>query len=412
MKVEDPLNRREFVGKTLLGVGITAASYRRILGANDRIRVANIGCGRRGLLKEVLEVKDRTNSELVAVCDTWKLPREQAAEAVRSAGGQSPKEYIHYEDVLALKDVDAVIIGTPDHQHCAQLKAAAEAGKDAYVEKPLAMTMEELKKAVDAVKRNRRVVQIGTQVRSWPAPSAAAAFIKSGGLGKILKIEQARNGYRPYWHRYADRGLTESDVDWKAFLMHVKYRPFNADQYAGWYGYREFSRGPHTNLMVHFIDLVHYFTGAPYPLRGMAFGGTYRWKDQRSAPDSVETILEYPEHGFLARYSTVFGNSANSYMKVIGTRGTLDITRWRGEIELSGEGSGEPDKLGPDATVPAVSTEHHMADFLNCVRTRNDPLAPIEAGYGHSIATLIADESFVTGARLIYDPVKKEIRKG
>jgi len=406
------LNRRDFLGKTIAGVAITAASYRQVLGANDRLRVANIGCGGRGLLKEALQVKDRTNAAVVAVCDSWRQRVEEATKAVQDAGGPAPKQFVHYQDVLALKDVDAVIIGTPDHQHCTILKAAAEAGKDAYVEKPLAMTMKELKAAVSAVKKNQRIVQVGTQVRSWPAPTAAAAFIKSGGLGKILKIEQSRNSYKPYWHAYASRQLTQADVDWKAFLMNVKYRPFDADQYAGWYGYREFSRGPHTNLFVHFIDLVHYFSGAEYPKRGMTMGGIYRWKDKRTCPDSVETVMEYPEHGFLARYCTVFGNGGNSYMKVIGTRGILDITNWRGEIKLTGEGSGEPDKIGPNVTIPITETEHHMADFFNCARSRKQPLAPIDAGYGHAIATLIADESFVRGRRMVYDTGKKEVVPG
>jgi predicted dehydrogenase len=331
---------------------------------------------------------------------------------VQDAGGPAPKPFVHYQDVLARKDVDAVIIGVPDHGHCTILKAAAEAGKDAYVEKPLAMTMKELQAAVAAVKKNQRIVQVGTQVRSWPAPAAAKAFLQSGGLGKILKIEQSRNGYEPYWHAYAKRQLTEADVDWKAFLLHVKYRPFDADQYAGWYGYREFSRGPHTNLFVHFIDLVHYLTGAEYPRRGMTMGGIYRWKDKRTCPDSVETVMEYPEQGFLARYCTVFGNSGNSFLKVIGTRGILDLSSWRNQIKLTGEGSGEPDKLGPNVTIPIPETEHHMADFFNCAKTRKQPLAPIDAGYGHSIATLIADESLVRGRRMVYDPGRKEVLPG
>jgi predicted dehydrogenase len=406
------MDRRDFLTRTVAGVAVTAASYGRIFGANDRLRVANIGCGRRGLLKEALQVKDRTNASVVAVCDTWRQRRDEAVKEVQDAGGPAPAQYVHYKDVLALKDVDAVIIGTPDHQHCTILEAAADAGKDAYCEKPLAMNMRELRAAVNAVKRNHRIVQIGTQVRSWPAPYAAAAFIKSGGLGKILKIEQSRNSYKPYWHPYGERTLTEGDVDWKAFLMNVKYRPFDADQYAAWYGYREFSRGPHTNLFVHFIDLVHFFTGAEYPDRGMTMGGIYRWKDKRTCPDSVETILEYRKQGFLARYCSVFGNGGNSFMKVIGTRGILDITNWLGEIKLSADGSGEPDKIGPDVSIPASPREHHMADFFNCVRTRNQPLAPIDAGYGHSIATLIADESYVRGCRMTYDAARQRIVAG
>lgn len=405
-------NRRDFVGKSLAAASLAAASYNRILGANDRISVGMIGCGGRGLLREVLQFVKETNTQVTAVCDTWRQQRDKAVAMVKEAGGANPEQFVNYQDLLALRQVDAVVIGTPDHQHCIQLAAAMRAGKDAYCEKPLAMDLKELHMAVDAVKKSDRIVQMGTQVRSWPGPAAARAFILSGGLGKVLKIEQSRNSYRPYWHALGSRPVAEADVDWKGFLMQRKYRPFNARQYAGWYGFREFSRGPHTNLMVHFIDLVHAFTGAKYPRRAITMGGTFRWKDEYTNPDSVETVLEYPEEGFLARYCTVFGTNANSYMKVIGTRGILDCTAWKGEMILSGQGSQEPDRLPPGAKVPPVEVPDHMLNFLECVRNRKQPNAPIEAGYGHSIAVLLADESMVRGARMTYDPLKKTIHAG
>ncbi len=320
---------------------------------------------------------------------------------------------MRYQDVVAGRHIDAVVIGTPDHQHCAQLIAAARNGKDAYVEKPLAMEMKELIQAVDAVKKAGRVVQMGTQIRSLPASMAARAFVTSGGLGKILKVEQSRNALRPYWHSYAGRDVAEADVDWKAFLMHRKYRPFDPDQYAGWYGYREFSRGPHANLMVHFIDLVHHITGARLPSRVVTLGGIYRFKDRRTAPDSVETILEYPE-GFLVRYSTMFGNNANNYLKFFATRGVLDATRWKWDLpfEISGQGSGEPDAIGRDAVIPPMDSTPHMKNWLECLRTRKPPNAPIEAGYSHSVAVIMADESYVRGARMVYDPSRRAIREG
>jgi predicted dehydrogenase len=315
---------------------IGAASAARVLGANDRLGIGIIGCGQRGLLREVLQFARDTNVRVAAVCDTWRQQRERAVEAVKEAMAETPASLVHYQDLLALNEVDAVVIGTPDHQHCTQLTAAVRAGKDAYVEKPLAMEMKELVEAVDAVKQRQRVVQMGTQVRSFPSSAAARAFVQSGGLGKIFKVEQSRNSYRPYWHRYGERPVEETDVDWKAFLMHRKNRPWNKDQYAAWYGYREFSRGPHANLMVHFIDLFHYVTGAKIPRRVVALGGVYRWKDERTVPDSVETILEYPEEGILVRYNSTFGTSANSYLKFIGTRGVMDATRWSQPWLLSG----------------------------------------------------------------------------
>jgi predicted dehydrogenase len=254
---------------------------------------------------------------------------------------------------------------------------------------------------------------MGTQVRSFPSAVAARRFVESGGLGKIFKIEQSRNSYRPYWYRYAERSLDESDTDWKAFLMHRKYRPWDAQQYAGWFGYREFSRGPHSNLMVHFIDLVHHVTASDAPARVMTMGGSFRWnRDGFSAPDSVETILEYPDKGFLVRYSTTFGTKDNSFLKFFGTRGVMDATRWSESFKLVGAGVESEDRLAADAKIPEAESTPHMLNFLECIRTRREPNAPIEAGYKHSVAVIMADESLMRGRRIVYDPQKRQIREG
>lgn len=399
------MNRRQFVAGTAL-------SARRILGANDRIGVAVIGCGERGLVQEILKFGRDTNAEVAVVCDTWRQQREKAAALVRESSGKEPRQLVHYQDVLALKEIDAVVIGAPDHHHSTMLAASVRAGKDVYIEKPLAMDMKELNEAADAVKKSGRVVQVGTQVRSFASSVAARAFVASGGLGKIFKIEQSRNSYRPYWHLYGERPIQESDVDWKAFLGHRKYRPWDPDQYTAWYGYREFSRGPHAAFMVHFIDLVHFITGAKYPKRVTAMGGTYRWKDQRTAPDSIEVLLEYPEDGFLVRYNTTFGTNGNSYLRFFGTRGVMDATRWANPWVLSGEGVPDSDRIPPGARIPEVESTPHMKNWLECIRTRQAPNAPIEAGYAHAVAAIMADESYLRGVRLVFDPVKRTIQAG
>ncbi len=350
-----------------------------------------------------------TNAEAAVVCDTWRQQRERAVEAVKKATGREPKTAVHYQDVLAMKDVDAVLISAPDHLHCTMLRDAITAGKDVYVEKPLAMNMKELTEAVDAVKRSDRIVQVGTQVRSWPSSMAGRAFVSSGGLGRIFKIEQSRNSYRPYWHAYAERPVEEKDVDWRAFLQNRKYRPWNHDQYAGWYGYREFSLGPQTGFMSHFIDLVHFVIGAKFPKRVTAFGGTFRWKDERTAPDSFEALLEYD--GFLVRYNTTFGTDANSFLKFFGTRGVMDATRWDEPWVLVPQ-EGEPDSIPAGAKIPAVESTPHMKNWLQCVRSRKEPAAPIEAGYQHAVACLMADESWVRGTRMVYDPARRQIHAG
>ena len=244
-----------------------------------------------------------------------------------------------------------------------------------------------------------------------PPRKQGASSCSRGGLGKIFKIEQSRNGYRPYWHRYGERTIAQSDTNWRAFLMHRKYRPWNADQYAAWFGYREFSRGPHSNLMVHFIDLVHYITGAATPKRVMTMGGTYRWKDRRTAPDSVETVLEYPD-GFLVRYCTMYGIADNNYLKFFGPRGVMDATRWGKPFLISGEKSQEEDRIAEGAAIAEVESTPHMLNWLECLRSRQAPHAPIEAGYTHSVAVIMADESLVRGRTVVYDERARKIRAG
>jgi predicted dehydrogenase len=397
------LDRRGF----LAAASASVARPDRILGANDRLRAAIVGCGGRGLVNEVLQFASDTNTEVVAVCDTWRQQRERATGLVKKADRPEPRQIVRYEDVLALKDLDVVIISSPDHQHCAMLRDAVRAGKDVYIEKPLAMNMKELVEAVDTVKQSRRIVQVGTQVRSFASSVAAREFVKTGGLGQIFKIEQSRNSHRPYWHSYAQRPVQQADVDWEAFLMHVKFRPWDADQYAGWYGYRDFSLGPQTGFMSHFVDLVHFITGAKLPRSVTAMAGTYRWKDSRTAPDSFEAILEYSE-GFLVRYNTTFGTSNNSFLKFFGTRGVMDATRWSQPWVLSGQ-PGEPDSLAAGARIPEMESTPHMKNFLECVRSRKQPNAPIEAGYSHAVACLMADESWVRGQRVTYDAAKRKI---
>ena len=406
------MSRREFVGTTLAAT-TTAASFARILGANDRIYIGIIGCGDRGrqaLMKEILEFEKETNVEITAVCDPWRQMREQAVAQVKEVSGREPAQFAHYADLLSLNNVDAVTIATPEHQHCTQLIAAARAGKDAYVEKPLAMNMEELIQASDTVKKYGRVVQNGTQIRSLPQALAARDFIASGGLGKILKAAQARNGSQPYWLRYAERSVTETDVDWKAFLMHLRPRPFDARQYAGWYGYREFSRGPHTTQGLHFIDTVHFITGVSTPSRAVAHFGSFRFKDGWTVPDSVEMVFEYPE-GFVVRYGQFFGNGAGRDNRIYGTRGSIDCSDWDwdGQWPVSGEGVEGPDKVENGTKLPRVESVPHMKNWLECLRTRKAPNAPMEAGYAHAVAGIMADESFLRGKRMAYDPAKRKI---
>ena len=411
---QQSLNRREFLSHSA-GVAASvplAAVARRVHGANEKLRIGMIGTGSRGRnahMKDIYRFSEKENVEITALCDPWDENRQQAAAMVKEWWGRDPMETTRFEELLALDDVDAVVVACPDHQHARVLKASAEAQKDIYQEKPIAMTLDELKEAVDAVKKNNVIVQVGTQLRSWGSFTAVKNLVRAGEIGPVCKTEQVRNGLEPYWNRYAERPVTKDGVDWKAFLMHRAYRPFDADQFAGWYGYRDFSSGPIGGFMSHYIDLVHYITGAKFPHRSVTMGGIYVYKNQRTCPDSVQTILEYPE-GFLVSYSTMFGNGSGSYTRFFGTEGMVDMSDWNKPF-ITTKGTHDADRIKGEKPIEAVEMPHHMENWLQCLRTREQPNADIDAGYQHGVAVILSDRAYVTGKTMIYDAAKREIRE-
>jgi predicted dehydrogenase len=397
-------------------------SYSRVLGANDRISIGIIGCGSRGVgthMPGVHKFAEQENIEITAVCDPWRLAREAAVAKTKEWYGREARQFSSYKDLLALKDVDAVMIASCDHQHTTHLKAAAEAGKDAYCEKPLGMTLDSVIQACDAVKKAGRVVQIGTQLRSMTTFAGCRELYKTGILGTVGRIEQCRNGEKPYWYSYV-KDVKEQDLDWKEFLMDRPMRPFNPVLYSGWYGYREFSDGPVPGLGSHFIDLVHFITGAKFPASCVCLGGTFTWKDQNNftCPDHVQALWIYLEaspaggQGFMVSYSTNFGNGSGNSFKIFGDQGVLDMVDWNAPF-LSAEGGGKRmGQIRGKNPVKEVPMTDHFLDWLQCLRTRKEPNASIDAGYQHAVACIMAVMSYDTGKRMIYDPASRQIKPG
>lgn len=395
-------------------VHLTAAERRRSVGANDRIRIAQIGCGSRGRTAHMEGIHAHvgsTNFEIVAVADTWRLAREEANGMVKGWFDREAKMFSSYEDVLAMKDVDAVMIATPDHLHTTHLEAAAKAGKHIYAEKPLAMELDKLIRAVDAVKAAGTVVQVGTQLRSYPGIVGAREVMKSGVLGKISRIEENRNGEKPYWYQYLGRGVKEADVDWHAFLGDRKKRPFDPAQYEAWYGYYEFSQGPVPQWGAHFLDTVHYIMGSGFPESCMCTGGVFTWKDEHkfTAPDNVIATWTYPE-GHLVTSSNNFGNGSGNTRKFYGTKGTLNLDNWNVPTYSAEGGPMRDGGIRGKVTVPPIERPDHFLDWLQCLRTGATPHASIDAGYQHAIAVLMAVMSYETGRKTIYDHAKRTIR--
>jgi predicted dehydrogenase len=432
---QEKVSRRSFLNKSASIVGAatvagTALSYSRILGANERIALGHIGIGNRGqqLAWMVAKLKDKHNVEMTALCDLWKVNREKAVAAHEQYYGRAPRAFQHLEDLLALKDVDAVLIATPEHSHSPILKLVAEAGKDAYVEKPMGNVLEEVKAARDVVLARNLIVQVGTQHRSEPYPRAAHELVQTGALGEVSKVEIVWNYHGERWRgRPEVKQLREADTDWRKWLMTRSYRPFDPQLYFEFRLYKDFSSGIADQWMSHAIDLVHWFMDDPLPRSVVAHGGIFAWPDGRENPDTFQALLEYPK-GFLVSYATCFGNDAPSFTRYMGKQATLINVGGEGSpryqlVEEKGVHEDDPEiytkRASKDVTLPgdehipstAISDLdlHHLDNWFECLRSRQQPHATVREGFGHSLACIMGAQSYWTGKRLYWDPQHEQI---
>ena len=433
--MENGISRRDFLKQSAgaagfaLGMAAMGPFAGRVLGANDRVRIGIVGPGSRGrgLMQECVEFCKELNMELVASCDIWNKAREEGAALIKRLTGQDAIQCRNLEEICERKDIDALIIATADFQHAAHLAYAVRAGKDVYVEKPLANNLAHLKDAVRAVRESVRVVQVGTQRRSEGSWPAAAECIASGALGKVSYIEQAWNYFGPRWRRgNVENEIKENDTDWKRFLIDKPYRPWNPHYYREFRLYWPFSSGIPCQWLSHTIDAIQWIMGNDMPKSVVAHGGVYVWRDGRENADTFQALIEYPS-GYLVSYSTRFGNSGGEGGPVIyGTNGSLDVP----SLTVSGAGGGgsvtihksehEPYKIDiePSRKIkqsfelkPHEGTSH-MRNWMECVRLRKKPNADVQAGFSHSIPVIMAIWALHTGKRVYYDPNEQRIYTG
>jgi predicted dehydrogenase len=456
--------RRTFVkqaGGAMLVAGMSAKSYARILGANDRIRLGQLGCGQRGRGHvHMAELAARQMPvEMAAVCDLWSLAREERAAQVRRAFKLEPQTYQYSEEMLARKDIDGVMIATGDFQHAKLCAEVVRAGKDCYVEKPFANVLAEAIEARDQVRQSGQVVQMGTQHRSQPYPLAVRDIIRSGRIGDVVHIEQEWNVNQERW-RFTpmDTGLSddmlkdgnmewkswlhgrpsklrEEDTDWKRWLLGKPYRPFDPHVYLEFRLYKDYSSGIFDQWLSHGCDLVHLWTDETYPESVAANGGVFTWKDERENPDTCVAAVTYPK-GFLYTYKTTFGNSYRSFSRIQGRDGTIEnyggegaslfsVTREGGRHEMEppvytrlpiagpasdGEqivhvaGAPPPDSRGPDD-----DDVDHLLNWLKAMQSRTQPNATVDHGFSHSIVCIMAAQSYWSGKKLYWDPRNEQI---
>jgi predicted dehydrogenase len=441
-------NRRDFLklgGAALAATAVpwSASSYAAIAGANDRVRVGLIGPGDRAkgaLVPAFLDHAKELNFEFVAVSDIWNRRREEGAAFIqKKCGGGTIAAVRNNDELYARNDIDAVIIATADFQHATHGIEAVHAGRDAYVEKPTAHTMEDARNFRAAVKKTGKVVAVGTQRRSTPSYQKAYEYIQSGKFGDIVAVEMTWNVNQPGRWRRPDVVplLKEQDTDWKRYLINRPYEAFDARKYLEFRTFWPYSSGIPDQWLVHQIDTVHWFTGLPHPRSVVANGGIYLWKDGRKNWDTMTAVFDYgplddPTKGFQVIYSSRMTNSAGDVKEIYRSNGgTLDMDKQcvTSEGGLTAKSAAEmgmkQNLLGEyslnDTVLKAETsantgndpmTSANMRNWMECVRSRKTPNASIDAGYSHSVALCMNVAAIQTGQRITFDDKSQKVMAG
>jgi predicted dehydrogenase len=375
-----------------------------VLGANDRVRLGIIGPGGQGsfLMRAALKCE---NVEFAGIADIYTRRLEAARELAPNA-----KTYLEYRHLLEDKTVDAVLIATPQHLHCEHFVASMEAGKHVYQEKTMAFTVEHAKKMRAAYRKaGKRTVQIGHQGCSGGQIAAATNFMKTGHVGKVTEIHghMYRNTPhgKPQWSRPVLPDMTQENIIWNSFLGEAPKRPFDANRYINWRFFWDYSGGNYYENMCHQLASWYKVLNLQIPKAVTSVGGVYLWKDGREVPDTMSVAMEHPEE-LLYNWTSSFGSShLGSSVTVLGTDGTITT---HGGLRYI------PEKVNrPDGTEMVAQTRSepnaHMQNFIDCVRSGNEPNCPLELGFRVSIACRMAVDSLRQGRRLKWDPKKEEI---
>lgn len=419
---------------------ISARSYGRIMGANDRVRVGVVGFSdrfRQSLYPCFVDHSREMNFEFAALSDLWRLRREEGVAFLREKTGGEVAPCRNNEELYQRSDIDAVIISTADFQHALHLAEAAREGKDAYCEKPFAETMDDANAALEAVRKAGIVVQIGSQRRSAPNYQAASDYIRSGKFGEIVMVEMSWNVNQPgRWRRPGlCAAIRENDTDWPRYLMNRPRVAWDPRKYLEYRLFWPYSSGIPGQWMCHQIDTVHWFTGLAYPRSVVANGGIYQWKDGRTNADTLTAVFDYGpagerSSGFQVVYTSRFSNSAGGTKELYYSNGgmlNLDtnmVTSDGGLREREAAAMDLKPNLLETFELPRVTVETaantsgdpmtsaHMRNWMECVRSRAVTHAPVEAGYNHAVACIMANAAFRTGRPVVFDPRSRQVLAG
>jgi predicted dehydrogenase len=424
------ISRRNVIGAG--ATAIAAASYSRIMGANERIQVAVIGCGARGggQIRTFLNIKE---VDVIGVCDVYGKKVEAAKQRVPQATGFSD-----HRKLLDMKTLDAVSISTPDHWHVPIAIDAMNAGKDVYCEKPLTLRIDEGPAVIKVVHQNKRVFQTGMQQRSGPHyMQARDEFVRKRKLGKVTMV-------RTYWYGSVGSFVKPvppelekqpADLDWKRFVEPVAWREYHPYQYNCFRAYLDFGGGQFTDLFAHWVDVAHMLLEEDRPNAASAMGGFHMPElrndgSGRTAPDTVAAQLEYPGGWTCTFEATLAAGMNTNGVELYGTKGRMLITRSGFEFtpvepRTSGGGRGPGGSQGyreppfpppPQANQDTVIVkaegnlmEQHARNFLDCIKSRKQPLGDVVLGHRAAVACHLCTMSYKEKRQIRYDPVRETI---
>ncbi len=396
-------SRRKFIGQVASGIAGTLATS-SVLGANDRIRVGLIGAGDRGL-QLVREAAACPNTEIVAFADVYTRRLEEAKKAAPAA-----KTYLDYKYLLDDKNIDAVLIATPQHLHAEHFIASLDSGKQVYQEKTMAFTVDHARRMrVAYQKAGKRTVQIGHQYCSSGHVADAGEFLSGGKVGKVTAIHahMYRNTPhgKPQWSRPVYPDMTPENIIWKSFLGSAPEQPFDPNRYVNWRFFWDYSGGNVYENMCHQLAFWTKVMNLEIPRSVNMVGGVYLWKDGREVPDTMSVSMEHPED-ILFTWDSSFGNNELGVTEdVLGTDGTISRSQ---QIRYTPQKVNRPDSnelLGFTKTAPNA----HVQNFLDCIRSGREPNCPFDLGYRVSIACRMAVESYRQGRTMHWDATREEI---
>ena len=403
--------RRNFLKKTAAGLAVAAAyPAAGVLGANDRIRVAMIGPGARGqeLLAQLLKLPE---AQLVAVADVYSRRREEVKKLVPSVDAVDD-----YRRLLDRKDLDGIIVASPLHIHARHFLDTLAAGKDLYSEKTMTWSIAEADECLAAAKKSDRVIQIGLQYESSGHLADARKWIKEGIVGKVTQVESWMSRNTPHgkaqWVRQVPPDCAAENVDWKAFLNGRPDRPFDGFKFINWRLFWEFSGGNITENMIHQVAWIMSALDLPAPTAAFMSGGVFSEKDGRQVPDTIVVTLEFPADTVLTWQSTFSNSHYGLGERLLGSDGTIehiagasDMVRDAGDdvIHYYPE---KANRTGGAALTGQTPNQNHMANWLECMRSRKTPNASVEIGYRSAIAAHMSNISYRQKQRVTFEEAK------